>query len=171
MCHAAQPHSCSQQVTPPASCSISTSHPTSPQCTARGTQYAPSPTLYMADSNKGSHCNLQHQCSPPQWWPARCQHYPSAVHKVLCAGTVATTLQLCTCSSLLHHSCVVLLPRTLEQSATPHHLQRSCSAAAPQGCPQYWAVPQRAQSNCDHCMVQRPALHAICTHMQSCCQS
>jgi hypothetical protein len=110
MCHAAQPHSCSQQVTPPASCSISTSHPTSPQCTARGTQYAPSPTLYMADSNKGSHCNLQHQCSPPQWWPARCQHYPSAVHKVLCTGTVATTLQLGTCSSLLHHSCVVLLP-------------------------------------------------------------
>jgi len=62
-----------------------------PQCRAHGTHGAPSPTLCMADSNKGSHCNLQHSsCSPPQRWPATCQHYPSAVHKVLCAEYVAT---------------------------------------------------------------------------------
>lgn len=164
MCHAAQPHSCSQSGNTtclPAAYRRRTQ--VSPQCRAHGTHDAPSHALCMADSNKGSHYNLQHSgCSPPQWWPARYQHYPSAVHKVLCAETVATIVQP---AHAVHYCTVLCCCLEHWNSLPPHnHLQRSCSAAAPRGCPLYWAVPKHDHPNYDHCKVHPSTVNNVHLH-------
>jgi hypothetical protein len=133
-CTSTQQHSARQHHL--ALCSNPTSHPASPQCRAHGAHIARSPAPSMADSNTGNHCNLQHkQCSTPHRWPAKYQHNPSAVHKVLCTQRCCHTAATCTCS---HNTTPSVLCCCLEHwnnlpphtHAAPGHLQRSCPAAA-----------------------------------------
>lgn len=107
---------------------------------------APSPALHMADSNTGSHCNLQRRCSPPHRWPARQQHYPSTVHKVLHRTHHAGCHYNATCtySSVLRHTALCCCLEHWNWSATPHHLQCSCCTAAgqlPSSCAMHRGVP------------------------------
>jgi hypothetical protein len=114
--------------------------------------------------NKG---NLQHRCSPPQWWPARYQHYPSAVHKVLCAGTVATTTQP---AHAVHYCTTTVLCCCLEHwnSLPPH---TTCSAAAQQlhlrGVPSTGQSPSVPSQTVTiawcilHCMQYAPTCKAV----------
>jgi hypothetical protein len=139
-----------------------------------GTLNAPSPALHMADSNTGSHCNLQHRCSHlTGGLPDN-----STIQVLSIKYCTIHTVQVATTTDNLHkqlvprHTVLCCCLEHWNRSAAPHHLQRSCCTTAgqpPSSCAIHRGVPGTGQSpsvttqNCDHCRVRpAPNMHPAC---------